>query len=187
MADSPAPADLTAGTAVPAEHAEPVLLGLGAESWVYVSVTIFFVLAIFVGKLPQRITGALDARILAVKRQLDEAREIRAEAEALLADANRRRDAAARDAEAIVARAHAEAAELVAESEKAAAQTIERRTAAAESKIVAAERAAEAELRADVARRVTSAAATLIAAKADKTLQARLTDDAIAGLDRRLH
>jgi F-type H+-transporting ATPase subunit b len=65
--------------------------------------------------------------------------------------------------------------------------TIERRTAAAESKIVAAERAAQAELRADVARRVTAAAATLIAAKSDKALQGRLTDDAIAGLESRLH
>ncbi len=169
------------------EHAEPVLLGLGAESWVYVSVSIFLILAVVLGKLPQRIVGALDDRIAGVKRQLDEARAVRAEAEALLADANRRRDAATRDAEAIVARARTEAAELVAESQAAAALTIERRTAAAEAKIAAAERAAEAELRADVARRVTAAAATLISANADKALQAKLTDEAIAGLERRLH
>ncbi|MFZ4689523.1 MAG: hypothetical protein ACOYLS_09815 [Polymorphobacter sp.] len=168
-------------------HAEATLLGQGAEFYVYVSMAIFFILAIWLGKLPQRITGALDDRIAGVKRQLDEAKAVRAEAEALLADANQRRDAATKDAEAIVARAHSEAAELLANSEKTAAQTIERRTAAAEAKISAAERAAETELRADVARRVTAAAATLIAAKADETLQARLTDEAIAGLERRLH
>lgn len=181
--------EMQAGTAVPAgeHHEEATLLGFGAEFWVYVSMAIFFALAIFVGKLPSRITGALDERIAAVKRQLDEAKAVRAEAEALLADANARREAATKDAEAIIARAHSEAAELVATSEKAAALTIERRTAAAESKIVAAERAAEAELRADVARRVTAAAAALIAAKSDKALQGKLTDDAIAGLESRLH
>jgi F-type H+-transporting ATPase subunit b len=184
-----AAADVHAGTAVAGgeHHAEATLLGLGAETWVYVSVLIFILLAIFVGKLPSVIAKALDDRIAGVKRQLDEAKAIRAEAEALLADANLRRDAATKDAEAIVARARAEAAELVTTSEKAATQTIERRSAAAIAKIAAAERAAEAELRADVARRVTAAAATLIAANTDKKLAAKLADDAIAGLERRLH
>lgn len=181
--------EVHAGTAAPGgeHHVEATLLGLGAETWVYVSVAIFILLAIFVGKVPKLITDGLDARIAGVRRQLDEARAIRAEAEALLADANRRRDAATRDAEAIVARAHGEAAALAASSEKAAEQTIERRTAAAVAKIAAAERAAEAELRADVARRVTAAAATLIAARTDSAMASKLTDDAIAGLERRLH
>jgi F-type H+-transporting ATPase subunit b len=183
----PVGAETSAGTEVAAHHEEALLLGQGAEFYVYVSMAIFFALAIILGKLPQRIAGALDDRIAGVKRQLDEAKAIRAEAETLLADAGKARDAATRDAAAIVARAESEAAELVAASQKAAELTIERRTAAAEAKIAAAERAAEAELRADVARRVTAAAATLIAANADKALQSQLTDDAIAGLERRLH
>ncbi len=183
------PGEVHAGTvAAGAEHHdEAVLLGLGAEAWVYVSVAIFLILAVLVGKLPQRIAAGLDAKIAGVKRQLDEAKAIRAEAETLLADARQRQAASAKDAEAIVARARAEAAELVAASEKAAADTIARRTAAAEAKIAAAERSAEAELRADVAARVTAAAATLISQKADKKALAKLTDDAIAGLDRQLH
>jgi F-type H+-transporting ATPase subunit b len=178
----------TTGTTEAAGHAEEaLLLGLGAEAWVSVSMFIFFALAIIIGKLPQRIAGALDARIAGVKRQLDEAKAIRADAETLLIAAAKARDAATADAAAIVARAQAEAAELVSSSEKTAALTIERRTAAALAKIAAAERAAEAELRADVAARVTAAAATLIAANADAALQTRLTDDAILGLERRLH
>lgn len=178
-----------AGTAVSGgeHHEEALLLGQGAEFYVYVSMTIFFVLAIVLGKLPQRIAAALDDRIAGVKRQLDEARALRTEAEALLADANASRAAATLDAEAIVARARSEASELVASAETAATLTIERRTAAAEAKIAAAERTAEAELRADVARRVTAAATALISANTDKALATRLTDDAIAGLERRLH
>jgi F-type H+-transporting ATPase subunit b len=168
-------------------HAEDSLLGLGAETWVYISVAIFFVLAIVIFKAPKLIADALDARISAVRRQLDEAKSLRNEAEALLADARAKAEAANRDAEAIVARARVEAQSIVAESEKAAAETIARRTAAAEAKIAAAERTAEAELRAELARRVTTAAASLIESKADKVMRDRLTEEAIAGLDRRLH
>lgn len=168
-------------------HDEPVLLGLEAETWVYISVTIFFVLAVVLGKGPARIAGALDERIAGVRRQLDEAKALRAEAEALLNDAKVRADAAAKDAAAMVARAETEAAELLKAGEKAAAETIARRTAAAEAKIAAAERSAEAELKAQVARQVTTAAASLIADKADKAMHDRLTEEAIAGLERRLH
>ena len=166
-------------TAEGGQHEGPLLLGLGAEHWVSVSMLIFFALAIILGKVPQKIAAALDDRIAGVKRQLGEATAIRAEAEALLADAAKARDAATLDAAAIIARAETEAAELINASRKAAELTIERRTAAAEAKIAAAERAAEADLRADVARRVTAAAGALIAAHSDKTLQAQLTDDAI--------
>ena len=96
-------------------HAEPTLLGVGAEGWVYTGVAIFIVLAVVVFKAPSLIAKALDDRI------------------------------------------------------------------------AAAERTATAELKAEVAAQVTKAAAAIIAARADKDLQTRLTDEAIAGLDRRLH
>jgi F-type H+-transporting ATPase subunit b len=181
-------AETVAETAVAeGHHAELTLFGLGAEAWVYTSVAIFLVLAVVLAKLPSRITGALDERIAAVKKQLAEAADLRAEAEALLADANRARAAAEADAAAIRARAEAEASQLVAGAETAAAETIARRTAAATAKIAAAERAASAELRAEVANQVLAAASRLIAERADAGVQARLTDDAIAGLERKLH
>ncbi|OSZ63208.1 hypothetical protein CAP39_14160 [Sphingomonas sp. IBVSS1] len=183
------PAELTAETVAhgAAHHEEPVLLGLNAEGWVYTGVAIFLVLAVVVFKAPSLIAKALDERIAGVKKQLDEAAALRAEAEALLAGAENARAAAEADAAAIRARAEVEAADLVKASEAAASEAIARRTAAAEQRIAAAERGAAAELKAEVAAQVTKAAAAIIAAKADKALQTRLTDDAIAGLDRRLH
>lgn len=181
-------AETHAAGAAPGEaHAEETLLGQGGEFFVYVSVTIFIVLAVWLGKLPARITGALDDRIAGVKRQLDEAAALRAEAEALLADARAKTAAAEAEAAAIRARAEIEAAAMVTASEAAASDAIARRTAAATARIAAAERTAAAELKADVARQVTQAAAAIIAARADKDLLSRLTDDAITGLDRRLH
>jgi F-type H+-transporting ATPase subunit b len=186
MADTPETTH--AGTqADGAHHAEPVLFGLDAEGWVYVGVAIFIVLAVVVGKLPARIAAALDDRIAGVKRQLDEAAALRAEAEALLADAQARKAAAEADAASIRARAETEAAALVKAAEAAASEAIARRTAAAEARIAASERAAAAELKADVAAQVTRAAAAIIAARTDAAVQQRLADEAIAGLDRRLH
>ena len=82
-----------------AEHG-PYLLGLDAEGWVYVGLTIFFLIAIFVAKAPKRITDALDQRIADTKRMMDEAKAIRFEAETLLAQAKAQQAAAATDAEA---------------------------------------------------------------------------------------
>lgn len=170
------------------EHQEePVLLGLNAEAWVYTGVAIFIVLAVVVGKVPALIAAALDARISSVKKQLDDAAGLRAEAEVLLADAKARQAAAAADAAAIRARAETEAADLVAASQYAASESIARRTAAAEARIAAAERVAAAELKAEVAAQVTRAAAAIITARSDQDLKTRLTEEAIAGLDRRLH
>ncbi|WP_372914679.1 hypothetical protein [Sandarakinorhabdus sp.] len=170
-----------------AAHIEPTLLGLDAEGWVYTGVAIFIVLAIVVGKVPALIAKALDDRIAGVKKQLDEAASLRAEAEVLLSDAQATKAAAVADAAAIRARAQIEAADLVKASEVAASEAIARRTAAATSRIAAAERTATAELKAEVAAQVTKAAAAIIAARADHDLKSRMTDEAIAGLDRRLH
>lgn len=168
-------------------HEEATLLGVGAEGWVYTGVAIFIVLAVVIGKVPSLIAKALDDRIAGVRKQLDEAASLRAEAEKLLAQAQAAKAAAESEAAAIRARAQAEATELVKASEAAASEAIARRTAAAASRIAAAERTATAELKAEVAAQVTRAAAAIIAARADQDLKTRLTDEAIAGLDRRLH
>lgn len=178
----------TAGTvAEGGHHEEATLLGVGAEGWVYTGVAIFIVLAIVVFKAPSLIAKALDDRIAGVKKQLDEAAALRAEAEKLLGQAQAAKAAAESEAAAIRARAQTEATDLVKASEIAASEAIARRTAAATSRIAAAERTATAELKAEVAAQVTKAAAAIIAARADQDLKTRLTDEAIAGLDRRLH
>ena len=170
-----------------APHAEPTLLGVGAEGWVYTGVAIFIVLAVVVGKVPSLIAKALDDRIASVKRQLGEAAALRSEAEKLLAEAQAAKAAAEVDAADIRQRAVTEAADLVKATEAAASDAIARRTAAAVSRIAAAERTAAAELKAEVAAQVTKAAAAIIAARADHALQTRLTEEAIAGFDLRLH
>lgn len=163
---------LAAEAAAHAEEHEATLLGLGAEGWVYVGITIFLLLAVFVMKAPSKITTALDAQIAETRKNLDEAASIRAEAEALLADARRRHEASAKEAEGLLAHAKHEAEALVAKAEVDTSELIARREKMAQDKIGAAERAAIDELRGKTAAAATAAARGLItesySAAADK-------------------
>jgi len=163
---------------------EPTLLGLNAEGWVYVGILIFLLIAIFVAKAPKKITDILDQRIADTRKQLDEARAIRTEAERLLADAKARHAASAGDAQAIVHHAEQEAQALVAKAEADAADLVERRGRMAEDKIAAAERTAVAEVRALAADAAARAAATLIAERHGAAADKALVDRSIAGLGR---
>lgn len=179
--------ETTATTHVAEEHHEPTSFGLNAEQWVYVGLLIFILLAIFVLKAPKLIAGILDERIAAVKKQLDDAKAIRADAEALLADAKRRQSEAASDVAAIMAQAKAEAAQLVDQAQADATALVARRTRMAEDKIAAAERTATADLRARAADLAAKAARTVIAAQSDAATQSKLTDAAISDLGARLN
>lgn len=172
-------------TAAAGAHEEgPTLLGFSAEGWVYWGLTIFFVIAIFVAKAPQKIVQALDARIADTRRQLDEAAKLRAEAEALLAEAKARHAASAGDAAAIIANAEEEAAALIAKAESDAAELTARRTKIAEDKIVAAQRSAIAEVRIAAADAATRAAGTIIAETHGAAADKPLVDRAISALGR---
>lgn len=164
-----------------AEHG-PYLLGLNAEGWVYVGLTLFFLIAIFVAKAPKRITDILDQRIADTKRTMDEAKALRFEAETMLAQAKAQQAAAATDAAAIMTAAQEEAAELVAKAEADAKLLVERRGRMAEDKIAAAERSAIADVRARAAGAAAAAAAALIKDGHDAGADRALVDRTIAGL-----
>jgi F-type H+-transporting ATPase subunit b len=165
-------------------HEESVFSPANPEFWVYAGLTIFILLAIFVGKAPKRIAETLDQRIADTKRELDEAKSLRAEAEALLAEAKKRNAASAGDAAAIVAHAEDEAKQLLAKAEADAAELIARRGKMAEDKIAAAERGAVAEVRAKAADAAAKAAAAIIAEKHGAAADKALVDKTIAGLGR---
>jgi F-type H+-transporting ATPase subunit b len=190
MAQHGAPAEHIVATTEahggPVQHEDhgPTLLGLSAEGWVYVGLTIFILLAIFVAKAPKKIIDALDARIAETRRELDQAYAIRQEAEKLLVEAQARHAASAGDAAAIVAHAEAEAAALLAKAEADATELMGRRAKMAEDKIAAAERSAVAEVRARAADAAARAAAAVIAEQHGAAADKPLVDKTIAGLAR---
>ena len=160
----------------------PALLGLTAEGWVYAGITLFFLVAIFGAKAHRKVLGALDAQIAETRKSLDEAKTVRAEAEAMLAGAKAKQAAANEEAKGIVAHAAHEAEAIIAKATSDAAELVSRREKMAQDKIAAAERAAVDGLRAKAAAAAAGAARDLITAghtaKADKAL----VDEAVAGL-----
>ena len=171
---------LAAAVAVP--EVEPKLLGLDAEGWVYVGISIFFLLAIFGAKAHLKVRDALDAHIANASKALDEASAIRAEAEAYLAEAKAKLEASTKDAAEMLHHARAEADVLIAKAEKDTADIIARREKMAHEKIATAERAAVEQLRARAGIAAIGAASDVIAKSHDAGADQSLVDEAIAAL-----
>lgn len=172
--------DHAAGTEA-THHAHPTAVGMDGTGWVALAMLAVIALMIW-KKVPAIIGGALDKKIAAIRSQLDEAKTLRAEAEALKADYEAKAAAAANEAADIIAQARVDAEGIVSQARADAAALIERRGRMAEDKIAAAERGAIAEVRAKAANAAASAAAALIAQRHDAAADKGLVDQTIAGL-----
>src|SRR5215469_8063847 len=136
-----------------------------AEFWVAIAFVLFIAVLFKLGA-HRVIIGALDDRGARIKAELDEARRVREEAQALLADYQRRRGEADREADAIVVAAKAEAERLAAEAKTKVEDFVARRTKMAETKIAQAEAQAVADVRAAAADAAVAAAERILAATA---------------------
>jgi F-type H+-transporting ATPase subunit b len=146
-----------------------------AEFWVAVAFVLFIAVLFKLGA-HRVIIGALDDRGARIKAELDEARRVREEAQALLADYQRRRGEADREADAIVVAAKAEAERLAAEAKTKVEDFVTRRTQLAESKIAQAEAQAIADVRAAAADAAVAAAERILS----DTTKGKVGDDLIA-------
>jgi F-type H+-transporting ATPase subunit b len=164
-----------------AEHAEPTALWLDPAGWVAMAMLAVFALFLW-KKVPAAIGKALDGKIAEIRDQLDEAKTLRAEAEALKKEYEAKAAAADGDAAAMIERAKSESKTIVAKARKDAEALVERRTQMAEAKIAAEERAAIDEVRATAAKAASAAAARLIAERSDVATDKALVDQAIAKL-----
>ena len=124
-----------------------------AAFWATIALFVFIGVIVYL-KVPGMITKALDNRIKAIEAELAEAERLRLEAKFLLEEYESKRQAAATEAESIVAAAREEAFRMTAEAKTSLEALIARRTKAVEDKIAQAESQAVAEVRsrsADVA------------------------------------
>src|SRR5436189_3980100 len=109
-----------------------------AETWVAVAFVLFVALGIYL-KVPAMLAKMLDERADKIGKELAEAKKLREEAQALLAEYQKKRTEAEKDAAKIVAQAKVEAEAYSVETLKKLAETIERRTKQAAQKIAQAE------------------------------------------------
>jgi F-type H+-transporting ATPase subunit b len=162
-------------------HAEPGVLGLDSYQWVALAMSVL--IAVFIWKkVPGIITGGLDANIAAIRSALDEAKTLRAEAEALRAEYVAKIASAEKDAEAMLAGAREEADAILAKAEADSEVMVARRQKMAEDKIAAAERAAIAEVKAKAVTAAAAASRKLIAERHDGAADKKLADEVIASL-----
>lgn len=162
-------------------HEGPSSYGLGAGGWVGLSMLVFIAIVLWKGA-HKAIAGGLDGKIAEIKSQLDEAKKLRAEAEALRKEYADKIANAEKDAAAMLEHAKAEAEAIVAKAETDSKAMVERRKKMADDKIAAAERAAIDELRDRAARASAAAAGALIAERHDAGADSALVDQAISAL-----
>ena len=147
---------------------------LEAEFWVAVAFVIFVLILLRLGVHKKAVT-ALDTRAARIASELDEARKLRDEAQAILAESEKKRRQAEQDAQDIVAGARAEAERVAAEAKAKAEEFVARRTAMAQQKIAQAESQAVAEVRAAAAEAAVAASEKV----RTQTVQGKVADDLI--------
>ena len=181
IANDPAETQTVTDAGAP-KHLEPSLWGMEPYQIVSVSMLVLLLIAFVGAKVHRTIAGGLDRQIAAIKEQLDEAKQLRAEAEALRMEYADKIADAEKDAEAMLANAQTEADAILVKAEADSAAMVERRKRMAEDKIAAAEREAVEDVRNRAVTAATAASRKLIAERHDADADRVLADKVIAGL-----
>lgn len=158
---------------------------MGPTGVVAISLLIFLGLVWWKGR--HAIVGMLDKRSEDIRRQLDEARRLREEAEALYADIAKKQQEASQTAAGMVKEAEAQAQRIEREAGVALEQTIARRREQALEKIAQAEAEALREVRAKAVDVAIAATRTVLAEDMAGAAGQAAIDSAIDELPKRLN
>jgi F-type H+-transporting ATPase subunit b len=173
--------------ASPAAAASGPFFSLGNTDFVVTLGFLLFIAVLVYFKVPNLLNGLLDKRAEGIQSDLDEARQLREEAQSLLVSYERKQREVQDQADRIVAHAKQEA-ELVFEQAKADIETsIARRLQTAESQIASAEASAIKEVRDRAATVAIEAARSVVAGQMTADSAGKLIDDAITTVGAKLH
>ncbi len=146
-----------------------------AEFWVGVAFVIFLILIWHAGA-HRSVASSLDEYSKKASQELDEARRLKEEAEALLAEYQRKKREAESEAQSIVAQAKAEAEEIAAEAKTRMEEFVARRTKMAEAKIAQAEAQALADVRSAAAEAAVKASEKILS----ETVKGKVASDLLS-------
>jgi F-type H+-transporting ATPase subunit b len=166
------------------EAEEHVSLLADPHTWVLFSAILFAVLAFKKGKQP--LLKLLDSRTARIKAELEEAERLKNEAQELLADYQKKHRDAVQTAQKIIDNAQEAAALIQKDSEQKLEENLTRREGLLLERIARAETAAVQSLRNQAADIAAAAAEKLLAEAMDKR-GAKLVDEAIEELPKRLN
>jgi F-type H+-transporting ATPase subunit b len=157
-----------------------------AETWVAVAFVLFVALLIYL-KAPAMLMAMLDERSTRIGKELADARKLREEAQALLAEYQGKRAEAEKTAASIIELAKREADAYAIETRQKLTETIERRSRQAEQKIAQAEQQAVKDVRAAITDLAVAAAGELLGSAAKGAKGEKLVEDSIAAVKSKLH
>lgn len=152
--------------------------------WVAVSFVLF--VALIAKMVWQKATVALDARADEIRQRLEEAQNLREEAQAAKANYQRLQRDALKEAEAILAHAREEAKRMREEAGSKLEASLARREQLAVEKIAAAEAKALQDVREQMVDLAVAATRQLIESNIDDKVCGRLIDDAVSEIPVRL-
>lgn len=154
--------------------------------WALVGLILFLAVIIYM-KVPGKLASALDNRAEAIRAELDQARKLREEAQALLAEYQRKAREAETEVEEIIDQAKREAEAFGAEAKKRVEDYVASRTKMAEGKIAQAEAQAIREVRSLSADVAIAAAQRILAARTRGAAAEGLIKQAIDDVKAKLH
>jgi F-type H+-transporting ATPase subunit b len=173
--------------ATPAAAATGPFFSLANTNFVVLIAFLLFLGVLVYFKVPGRITGLLDKRADGIRSDLHEARELREEAQTLLASYERKQGEVKEQAERIVAHARDEARLAAEEAKAKLSETIERRVKSAEDQIASARAAAVREVRDRATRVAIAAAAEVVGNQMDADRASKLIDQSIETVAERMN
>lgn len=159
---------------------------MDATFWAFVSLILFLALIAYL-KVPGMVGKALDERAERIRRELDDARALREEAQQLLVEYQRKRREAEQEAAELVSAAKREAESIVADAKVKTEEYVARRTVLAEQKIAQAERDAVNEVRARAVDVAVAAASKILGDTVDGKVDGALFDKSLTQLKENLN
>ncbi len=177
---------LSAGPALAAGKDKPFFSLANTDFIVLLGFLVFIGVLVYF-KVPGLVGGMLDKRAEGIKSELDEAKSLREEAQALLASYERKSREVQDQADRIVAQAKEEAELAAVQARADLEKSITRRLAAAEEQIASAEGNAVKAVRDQAISVAVAAAGDVIGGSMKAADRNKLVDDAIATVGAKLH
>jgi F-type H+-transporting ATPase subunit b len=174
-------------SAAPAFAASGPFFSLNNTNFVVSIAFVLFIGVLVYLKVPGLVAGILDKRADDIKSEIDEARALREEAQAILASYERKQKEMQEQAEKIVATAKDEAKAAAKQAKVDLKSAIARRLQAAEDQIASAEASAVKEVRDTAVSVATTVASEVIASKMSTKDAGSLIDAAIKEVGAKLH
>ncbi len=159
---------------------------MDATFWALIALVIFLALMVYL-KVPGVVGKSLDGRAERIRDELEEARRLREEAQSLLAEYQRKRKEAEKEAGEIVAAAQREAHAIIEETKQKTEEYVARRNKLAEQKIAQAETEAVNDVRASAVDIAVAAAGRILKDKVDAKTSADLFKSSLGEVKTRLN